>query len=266
MKVVNLILVSVLLFAAVVSAAPAPGSLTRILIPVFTTSLPGAFGSIWSTELWGLLDSNSGYLFPLFIEPLPLPSGDLPAPLRTHVLMRLYTTSSSFPGALIYVDAAQSDRVHLALRLTHEGSSPGQPVDLPIVREKDFLTGTSHLLAIPHRPGLRLTLRVYDLNIHPGASVDVKVFDAHTDLFGNDRMIGEAVLPFTYSSETVRAGIQEFTAHPGAIQINLDQTFPGITSDLLRVEITPSPELMTHWAFITATDNATQEVVLVTPR
>ena len=260
------VLVLVLAVAAPGIAAPPPGSLERVLLPVFTTAMPGAYGSTWSTELWGLIDSDAGlHFFPVSMTPVVPGTDDLPAPLFRHVLIRLYTTDSTFPGPLLYIDSSIAAEVHLSLRLTGNGSTADRGVNLPVVPERSFVADTIQLLAVPHTPNVRLTLRAYALDAPPVARVRVRVFDGRLNAFGNDTLLGEMELTLTESPDEVTDGTRQLPAHAAAVQVDIDDAFPGITTDLLRIEIEPTIPTLKVWCFATATDNVTQQVSLVTP-
>ena len=155
--------------------------------------------------------------------------------------------------AVLYQLAANSvGLINLSSRL-FELSRHAQPagVYLPIVREDQFLTGSSRFIGIPRDTSSRVALRVYD----PRRSL---FNDLHIELIAP----GGAII-----AETVLVPIVPLSSHePGFAAIyDLTTTFQQLVSvQRFDVRLTPVRPGMEYWALVSVTDWDTQQVLLIT--
>lgn len=231
-----------------------------ILIPVFmneATRIEGAFGSVWTGQTF--LHNATGAAIVTFQYGGGCAGSCQPA-YPTGYLGQFFVDSNlRTGGALAWVTAEKENYVHLAVRLL-EVTRRAQPtgVNLPIVREGEFLTEPTTLLGIAAGPEIRSTLRVYDPRAARNGRVLVQILDDEANV------IATRELTLDYP------GYEENPAHPwkpGSTSItDLTTSFPELTGlTLFHVRIIPLTAGMEYWAFVSITDNESQHVLLVTP-
>ena len=136
-----------------------------------------------------------------------------------------------------------------------ELSRHAQPagIELPVVREDEFFTLPVRLIAVPGNPAFRAALRVYDPR-RVGGSVRVEIIDPA------DVVIAQAVLPLIPPDHP-------FLDAPGMAFIgDIGAVFPE-TRARSRYDVRITPIGMTEfWAFVSVTDNDTQQVFTITTR
>ncbi|HYR28357.1 MAG TPA: hypothetical protein VEU30_07825, partial [Thermoanaerobaculia bacterium] len=123
---------------------------------------------------------------------------------------------------------------------------------IPVVRDSELLTGTARLLAIPADPRFRLTFRLYELDL-TASEFAVRVYEQGTGTLLDERVLTLAAphperIP---RFEPAYAEIPDF----GSLA----------ASGRLQVEIEPLTEGAKFWAFVSITNNETQQITLVTP-
>jgi len=130
----------VILAISITSPAVAQIGYDRILLPIaLSQPQPGAFGSLWATEVTAY--ATGGVAFHQFLTPCGacFPEYRI-GPGTTRNLPVAIGHGPTPPGVLIYVKHEDAPNLHLSLRLfdlSRQNLSWG--VELPIVREKDFL-------------------------------------------------------------------------------------------------------------------------------
>lgn len=220
----------------------------RILFPVlFTTE--GANGSRWVSEatlsnprLWFVENANT--LSP--VRPcLVYPCGERIAPESIE------RYADGYPrGAVLQVPRPEAPYLAFALRIRDTSrQAEGLGTQVPVVREKDFTHGTGvTLLDVPLDPRYRVKLRVYMIEPLPE--------------FGQN---AQMTLRNTVTRATTL--IRNFQLQPGGINephyAELDLP-TGAANERVNVHLT-LPLDATAWAFATVTNNATQQVTIVTP-
>ncbi len=222
----------------------------RVLFPVLF-SAPGVGGSQWVTEAvvsnprpWFVWNYNS--IFPYVC--IAYPCGERLEPESAERFQ-----GHGYPnGAALLV--AREEASDLAFSLRARDVSPaaeGLGTQLPVVREEGMFRGTMTLLNVPLDPRYRVKLRIYS-------------FDAGLSGFGSHagvtvrRLAGPPSFYTSAMTSTCQApcgfvpyyGVVDFP--PGA---------PGELADLY-VELDPGH---LGWAFVTVTNNSTQQVTIVTP-
>jgi hypothetical protein len=234
----------------------------KVLVPIaFSASqqLPGAQGSLWTTEVWinnastiGIaLQPGSDCQWPPCAGALPGDFERVPSVISNH----------NDGGALFYLPKDHAAAIHLDVRLL-ELSRRAQPtgVEIPLIREGDFLSGEAVLLSVPSGSGVRSALRVYDAGLLRGSSVRAEFLDMSGNVLattilrpGDDPVVPE----------------RQYYAHPypGADAIhNLTAVFPQLRSvEVFHVRLTPLTAGMQYWGFVSVTHDETQHVLLITP-
>lgn len=215
----------------------------RVLLPIFTPPVPGAFGSEFRTSLevintgervleaHGLQQDCTESCVPYYgVEVIRL----FPDHRFEMGILRLGT-----PGRFVYVNEADARFFNANLRVYDTSrSAENFGTEVPIVGEGAFRTKRFALLGVPRDPRFRSTLRLY-----ANAPTTVKV------------SIGQET-----SSVALRAGQTMFD--PAYAQFG---NFP-IGSGFSEVTIEPEENGPAVWGFISVTNNETQHITLITPR
>jgi hypothetical protein len=223
-----------------------------ILFPIFMPPVTGAFGSDFRTtarvaskgeplDLYGV-DNNCLLLSPVIPPEVPVPIGNTDTMLPT--------ACSQSVGRFFFVRPAQADDLAANLRvadISRERDSHG--VEIPVVRRDDFTYGRIMLLGVPVDPRFRNTLRIYGL---PGGAQFVTV-----TINGVTRGV-----PLTPGTTLFEPSYAQFTDFPTAAQLQAGQRTVTVTIDQdPRGFVGPTAV----WAFVSVTNNETQEITIVTP-
>ncbi|HYC92422.1 MAG TPA: hypothetical protein VEO54_24650 [Thermoanaerobaculia bacterium] len=220
-----------------------PALFERVLVPVSVTFVPGAYGSLWSTELYYRNNSDR----PVAVFPLRV-SDSVPSIRRTERLL-IFALPAHAPGQFLYFDRDGGDEVQFDLRLFNR-SDPRAAwgTKLPVVRDAEFAPEVS-LINVPTGSDFRSALRIYAL---PEALpiddlVRVRIY-TH-----DERLLADTVLRLQ--------GLPKY-----AQILSLADVFPEIRDvERVRVHVEANAGEAKLWAFVSVTANATQQVSLVTP-
>ena len=226
-----------------------------VLFPIFMPPVPGAFGSQFVTtarvasrltpfDLFGVDESCRTS------SPIVLPE----QPFRIGVgEVLLGTSCSNTVGRLFYVARPLADNLVANLRVTdfsRQADSHG--VEIPVVREDDFTTGRLVLLGVPIDPRYRQTLRIYGL--HGGAqnvNVTINGIVHNLNLEGDDSNMFAPV----FATFTNFPTLAELPAGQTTVSVVIQDSLEG------RGIVPPTP----IWAFVSVTNNQTQQITVVTP-
>lgn len=243
--------------------APVSGvEFERVLVPIliFQLGIPGAYGSLWTTEIVGRNDAD----FPVLVQSTQQSScGGIPecpnyeVPAHASFAVSGGTFTGAYPGFFQFVSKPGNERVSFNLRVVDQSrQSQTWGTEIPIAREKDVRTATVALLNVPTDSRFRTMLRVYDFDGALNHIVLVR-FYADRDVLAETRLT---------LSKPINSGAEPGDL-PGYAQIgNFTDTFPQLAAfPRLRVEITPISEGVRYWAFISVTNNETQHVTTITP-
>jgi hypothetical protein len=258
MRTIEAALVAIVLACIAPSLAAAesrfPDDYTRLLLPIVATSVHGANGSLWTTE-WTVYNGNAAQLA---IEgPLPflalspvVPDAGVP-PHRTRRIV-LEQPMAGFDGAFVYVPTALLARAPMSLRVRDTSvNAQSYGASLPVVRPSAFDTKIV-LVDVPADAAYRTMLRIY------GDSPDVQV--VHVAVFNpeGDKLLDERDLVLQMN--------QAFglTGFPRPAYAQLDAISPAVrnAAQPVRIEITSADRI---WAFVSISQNETQQVTVVTP-
>jgi hypothetical protein len=211
-----------------------PESFERMLLPIFTPPVHGAFGSEFRTELRIRAKEPAGIALNglrVTFSDDPLELGHVPNGWPPEMLVY-----EGDPGRFFFVDDEDATNIAASLRV-YDVSRAGENfgTEIPIVRDRDFSTRIL-LLGIAGDARYRNTLRIYGTNAST-ATITIG---------------GRA--PVTVP---LRAGVSLFD--PAYAQFS---DFP-IGGDPVDVRIeAPSPV----WAFVSVTNNETQLISTITPQ
>ncbi len=158
----------------------------RVLVPLFeSVPRPGAFGSLWATEL--LIRNNSAQQIPLIPPicnpPIPARFCNTPTILAQHVTLRVNAFCGVPSGPLMLnVPRGMGERVLASLRVINLSRSAEQyGTSIPIVREKDLKTGIAQILDVPNSDGLRSSLHIFDFDSRDTSAFEVRAYDLEMD-------------------------------------------------------------------------------------
>lgn len=254
------------LAAAAANAEWPPQHFERVLIPVNVTNAPGAGGSLWSVYGKVYIDSEAGLTWgptdgcvrPGSGSPERLPSCDLGnSPLVNGMYpVGFYPTlSGETPGTYIYLSREDRDKLQFAFFIRN-GSEPG--IQIPVVREEDFSNRMVRILDVPDRTTHRLMLRVYGADPDTLGAVRVRIVrEQYPD---PPTVLHEEVLDLT----VVQRYFGGAPVRPPYAQLSFAAPLTS-EDDTVRFELTPLSSTLRIWAFVSATDNRTQQVILRTP-
>jgi hypothetical protein len=228
-------------------------SFDAILFPIFTPAVHGAFGSEFHTEalVWNQgatpitlfgIDTNCSLADPPVFPDYPFPLGSNASEVT------LFTECSTSTGRLFYLPKGSGKSLAANLRV-HDVSRQAESygVEIPIVREQDFRTDRISLIGIPTDGRFRETLRIY--SPHPAASyVTVRIGEGPS--FPVALTPGESIFEPSFASLNLPPFAAQLPPQPATFRIVID----------------PPVEGMPIWAFITVTNNVTQEITTITPQ
>jgi hypothetical protein len=242
-----------------------PFEAERVLLPITVTDAPGAYGTRWSSELWFRTETQ-GAVYPVIgmsaCDP-PCPDGTVIPENSSHQSDFFRTHAGETSGMLLYVDKARSSGVHISLRLNEtSGLYRVLPLQLPVVREREFTTGTVHILGIPVTADNRPRLRVYGIDPALAGNVRVRIFAEDPEL--PQQLLGDRVIALTAVPKTYGFANYTFDLRPPVAELDLAALLPGHVG-MVRLEITPVTPGLSIWGFVSLTDNLTQAITLRTP-
>ena len=230
----------------------------KILVPVIADRVPGAFGSLWSTELVGRNDNDTSVVVGQYFPEL--------ANEQTPPLWRGADAKSTFRPVLVSNGAAFLYQEHLegarkplafSLRvrdLSRQADSWG--TEVPLVRSEDaFVARTMEMMNIPFEPESRITLRIYDFDGQSGGSVPVLIRNNESD----------AILGSTTVS-LAEGALQNAPPVPGLAALDVKPLVTNASGiERIRIQV-GDPNLQKRlWALVSITDLETQQVTIVTP-
>lgn len=224
-------------------ATPDPSLFERVLIPVFFNG-PGAFGSQWATEV--VMVNRS----PRPLRWLPRVSGSLP-PIPADATVSLEGIGNHLTGLVLFLPRGYDVRFAAVFRdVSREASQWG--TELPIVREDEF-EPTVTLPNVPFDPRYRLQLRIYGIDGH---SFRVHVAPSSSE----SREI-------TVAGACTRPNEPCNSRQPAFASVDLGAAFPQLAGRQ-QIRISPATFDFTRkiWAFVTVTNNETQQVTVMTPQ
>jgi hypothetical protein len=259
--------ISLFLVLALLSAPSAlAGPIFRMLVPIYIeTPVNGANGSIWVSDLTLFNPTTEEHLIkwcsPTEERPciLNLFADEVLAPGETQrgLPARYPKPSNGNLGAIVHIEAVGPIVAPIAAQLrvkdeSRNAASAG--TEIPVVRESSFRTQTAQLLGVTADERFRTLLRIYDMNLD-SADFVVTLFDESSGA----RLSERTVRAVTNTPQ----GLYRF--EPAYVQI------PEVTSGLpngsrVRIEVAPLTSGSAFWAFVSITNNVTQEFTVVTPQ
>ena len=157
-------------------------------------------------------------------------------------------------------DAAATMRLSLVV----ESSDLDHPeersfIELPVVRESEFVEGKMQLIGVRMEEGFRQTVRMYGLDGHAYGAILMKVFE-----LGTNRLLHQCLHELWPLSPWVNENGQQ--ARPSfGMECDMSSHLRA-DGKKVRVELEPLTPGLKYWAFISVTNNKTQHFYTVTPR
>lgn len=226
----------------------------RVMIPVIANAVPGNYGSLWATRL---------AITNLSAEPVLVTGYGLcvlnpcvpPPPIREM--------STIFPGTyehFLGVECGREQDISVQLRvqdLSRQAETWG--TSIPVVDEDDlFDDRVMSLLDVPNTAEFRSMLRVYDFDGQE-STVTIRIYEL-------DERIHEEGVPDKLLVALTGTLPAETASHlfPSRLDLPL-WTIPELANSArIRLEIEGASGHRL-WSFVSATNNATQHVTMLTP-
>src|SRR5512140_670910 len=220
----------------------------RIVLPVSIRDVPGAYGSVWSTDFWVF---NSG------AASVDASVNDFGCHIATCNYEKVPPGSrkedpwvvsgrGGGPGAMLYVDKAHANELSFSLHLrdlSRQALTLG--TEIPVIRERDLLTATAELFPVPTDDRFRQTLRIYDPDATGSTRVRVRIFAAGASA---------ATAPLAETELTLSIPPGNFFTEnwpylPGYNEILwLSDAFPVVRSvENVRIEVEPVTPGLRFW-------------------
>jgi hypothetical protein len=214
------------------------------------------------------MHNSSPFKSYLIVRPCPvgctadLVSDEELVPNETETLLpgRYPKPASGVAGTVVYIlpegpndPSDHAELVTFQLRVVDiSRSATAAGTELPVVRESAFrTTSTIQLLNVPNDPRFRIALRIFEMNLDH-ANFGVRVYDQSTNALLSARRVETDVAP---------QGPLRFT--PAFLE--LDDLAPSQPATL-RIEIAPLNSGVAFWAYVSITNNDSQQITLVTPQ
>ena len=247
-----------LILLLVVLAGLLPASLAAqspdafVLIPVYSKT-NGANGSRWETYLILRNDGSTPASFTPIQCYFPCLGYDrLPAMSTRHE--DALRGAQNFDGRVVRIGTpAELDHVAFSLRVNDTSRNAlSAGTEIPVVRPNEFRQRVI-LLNVPADDRFRHSLRVYDVS--NGSRVRIRVYREDTDA-----LLVDQEMDLLQPPEQVTT-VAQFSIH------GMTDAFPSLRDvGTFRVEIDALQPTQKLWAFVSVTNNATQEFTVVSPQ
>lgn len=227
----------------------------RILLPIYLPPTAGAFGSEFVTafEMWNKENGPdvAVYGVPGVCPPILC---ILPDP-RSPILLTHNTNATSIqpvagtPGRILFVRKDSASAVAAMLRVFDASRvSATLGTEIPVVHERGFHADPIALLGVPLDSRFRNTLRIYSAT---PAETDVRMtIDDST-----------SVVHLAAGSDLFHPATGTFTAFPPPLSGGSD---PGFVTRRMTIEQLVAGSRI--WAFISVTNNETQQITIISPQ
>lgn len=232
---------------------PPPEDYARLLLPVFTRPVHGAFGSIFMNHLIVMnFGGSTASLYGLLERCSPIMCVGIEEQDRYDLIPHADTGAGTFdpngnPGRFMYVKKDQLKGLAMNLRVydtTRAALNFG--TEMPIVREDEMVLNRIVFTGVPTNPRFRNTLRIY--STFP--------FDAIVTV-GNRAPVRVRMSDSTGVYDPSYAIFSDFPTDGTLVNVTIDAELDFQT--LLPVDVP-------MWAMITVTNNETQVISTITPQ
>lgn len=245
-------------------ANPNPEDYTAAIVPLTAGRLNGAHGSIWEAQL------NVYNAFPFDLR-MPGPEEtivELPIdfaikiPARKAKRVELFRRETGVDGHFLYIPTPMLGAPKFSLRvrdISENATSLG--AEVPVITRNDAFNNII-IPDVPVDPNYRPTLRIYGFTPAP-MFVTVTVYPENGDTpYSETDVELHGILTTQYVP---------FPPHPAYAAFDPIPPAARAAGGRVRVEITNhgdvvSPPLPPIWAFVSLTNNETNQVTIVTPK
>ncbi len=264
-------LFTTLLSVHVRAQLPAPPPLQKVLVPLIIEQTPGRFGADWRTELTVSNGAPAPVVFS-WGSPFCLITtgcdGDFVTIPPNSAFRVAGSNAAQNPGAIFVLEEEHASQVQFFLRVWDDSRMNGSwGTEVPVIRDPDFLTSPVELTGAPTDSRYRLTLRIYEPIPTNAAEVRVLIDDQIASEQGKPAVtLVDSVLPLRGGTDPTREPL--YPEKPAYAEIgDLVAAFPQlVTASRLRVRIQPLTEGLRYWAFVSITNNETQQITVITPQ
>jgi hypothetical protein len=257
-----MIMLAGLMVLALAAEAQALPELDRILLPVVTRSaVQGAYGSRWETVITIRNASDrSTFLFPPDC-PTSTPERfcaqgvgtEFPAGAVKRV--DLQVTSGPISPVLLNVTKSLAHQIFVQLRvrdITRQSESFG--TEIPVIRVSDMKIAAGEILDIPRDSRFRLTFRLYADKVDQESELVVRFINQATNekcemRFSIPPLPSEIPLGEPVVTPPLYREISDFDSYPELRK-----------AEMIRIEIEPQTPGLRYWAFVSVTNNETQQI------
>lgn len=239
----------------------------KILIPITPAPAFGAHGSIWENDL---VITNMGdtpvTVFgysPINCPVEPCSTIPQPIPPRTTIFTGSGSEGCGVEGLLLTTDPSSAEKLAFTLRSrdrSRDERSWGAVV--PVVRSSAWFSTPFSIVDVPLTSRFRATLRIYDGDPTTTPAVRVRYFAVHPTAQGApaDTFLSETTPSFALPPESSR------NRCPGYSQIALSLDPSIVSAGRIRITVEPLDGRREYWAFVSVTNNDTQEVTIIAPQ
>lgn len=258
--------IAAVLFALVTATsvfAQAPSGFTRVLFPIVSyDEIRGANGSRWRTELAvvNIGTEPAQLAVPHVCINCATGGGRALRPNLTYDHAPI-EGRDGIPGAFLFVDEDHAENLRFGINVrdvSRQDDNLG--VQIPVVREDEFRERIE-LLRIPRDSRYRYHLRIYSLQ---AGDVTVRMFEESSAIPGAETGAPDD-LQLGLATVNLRNTARQFvTSYPSFGQLTTIPGLEGDDEDPVRIDITAGPG-MRVWAFLTITNNVSQDVTVVSP-
>lgn len=252
--------IALLLFCSLAAFAQTTTDTGPVLIPINPGTVNGVNGSVWKTTLWALNTDSSGAI--------AVNCGQTPCPnIPSGITQALAAPSfATHPGYFLQAQKVAADggvgqlnpnTFWLELRSVDSVTAmQNAGIQIPIVHMDEFFAGPLFISHIPLNGHSRMKLRIYGL--HNG-EVSPLVQELESDPANPDILTSGQFLNngFAQLSGAIDGMV------PSYAEIDLPSS-PRGAIEALRVWIYPVTNDNPIWAFVTITDNDSQQVTIAT--
>jgi hypothetical protein len=227
----------------------------RALLPVvYPQDVPGAFGSLWRTEVAGVNLSSGQSVITDPHLPCTNPSICI-GYYGAGPFAPVFPLGLTGPGRMLYVSGFDVEPVAVTLRVRDVSrAQESLGTELPVVWE-DETFGPKVFFAIgdiPRGSLYRSKLRLYRVDVAEPASLVVRISDHQNSV------IAERTVALSGGREE-----NGFLIQPPWAELDLETLLvPAAASQYVAVQ---TPDEGLYWGFISVTNNATQQITTVSP-
>jgi hypothetical protein len=266
------LLPAVLVAALVGSLSAQPAPYERVLFPIVTDIYPvaGANGSLWVSEERVLNRSGAdvalyGTYYCFMCGTKYGPTHFSPEVAYFHLPVR---GEYGIPGSFLFIDRSAVNEVTFSSRIRDISRTDRSfGTQLPVIREAQFSAERTDLLGVPTDSRFRRTLRVYG-STEAGGTILVRVFSEVQNEYVGPLPADPNPLLAEQTATMIDppANAPDRANYPAFAPIGEIPNIGSAPTNSVRVEIVPVTPGLRIWAFVSVTNNETQEVTIVSPQ